>query len=406
VADAKISTFGTIAANTATFTYAYVVANGAYGKIAINASGGLPVYTATALTPYADATNAIGTNALRWNGAVLAFTTAVAWSDGTHQNTLKYVDGTGPQFLDRTTTFKTTFNTQSQSADRAYQTPNRSGFLTVDGQPSIDNSQSLGATAVRWKALLLTDTGGVGWSTGSGNANSALYADGVGPYWLDRTTTFALRFDVTGFSSDTTITWLDQNGSPALYDGSGNLQRSGASGTLGATSGEFAGLFLGLTSHVSFSNGVTGGSYLGYTDSVGPLFFDSNVNHSFTFNLQGLTSTRSQVIADADGAVPLAGDSQNSAPTTGQTVSLTNVGAPIVSLIKPLGTLSALTLTLPTGLFAGQTAFVMCTQIVTTLTVTATNIGTSGMASPSAFVANQTVAWSWNASQGKWNRFL
>jgi hypothetical protein len=212
---AKVSTFSVKPANTCTFTYAYVAADGAYGRVAINASGGLPVYTLTALTPYADATNAIGTNALRWNGAVLAFTTAVAWSDGTHQNTLKYVDGTGPQWLDRTTTFKTTLNVQAQTADRVLSTPDQSGSIILDGNPPTDDTNALGTSALRWNSLLLALDGVIDFDDGAGNTNRMVYTDGTGPTWTDKTVSESLTFNLQSFTGSHVATWQDSAGTVA-----------------------------------------------------------------------------------------------------------------------------------------------------------------------------------------------
>lgn len=97
---------------------------------------------------------------------------------------------------------------------------------------------------------------------------------------------------------------------------------------------------------------------------------------------------------------------QTSAPTTGQTVTVTSPQMISNWFVNPAGALLALTLTLSNGTIQGQIVFVTITQAITTLTVTATNIGTNGIASPTAVATATTFAWHWNNTTTKWNRFL
>jgi hypothetical protein len=94
------------------------------------------------------------------------------------------------------------------------------------------------------------------------------------------------------------------------------------------------------------------------------------------------------------------------APATGGTVSPTAPQMISNAFINPAAGIATLTLTLPTGTLQGQILWVTFTQAVTTLTVTATNIGTHGIASPTTATATSSFAWAWDNTAAKWNRFL
>lgn len=94
------------------------------------------------------------------------------------------------------------------------------------------------------------------------------------------------------------------------------------------------------------------------------------------------------------------------APATGATVSPTAPQMFQNVFINPAAGIATLTLTLPTGTLQGQVMYVAFTQVVTALTVTATNIGTHGIASPTTAIATSSFAWAWDNTAAKWNRFL
>jgi hypothetical protein len=94
------------------------------------------------------------------------------------------------------------------------------------------------------------------------------------------------------------------------------------------------------------------------------------------------------------------------APATGATVSPTAPQMFSNAFINPAAGIATLTLTLPTGTLQGQILFVTFTQAVTTLTVTATNIGTHGIASPTTAAATSCFGWAWDNTAAKWNRFM
>jgi hypothetical protein len=99
-------------------------------------------------------------------------------------------------------------------------------------------------------------------------------------------------------------------------------------------------------------------------------------------------------------------DPQFFVPTTGQTISPTATGAQIGCFVNPSGTLLALTLTLPTGTIKGQELYATFTQIITGLTVTATNLDTKGKVEPTAAAVGDTFGWRWDSVSTKWNRFV
>jgi len=136
----------------------------------------------------------------------------------------------------------------------------------------------------------------------------------------------------------------------------------------------------------------------------------ANPNQTFVFSgsaapVVGTDAiTYANVAALAATAGALSADPQFFAPTTGQTVTVAASGQNIAVFINPAGTISAATLTFPTGTFKGQRCSVNTTQIITTLTVTATNTDTKGLAQPTAATATSTWEWVWDSVSGKWNR--
>jgi hypothetical protein len=190
---------------------------------------------------------------------------------------------------------------------------------------------------------------------------------------------------------------------------------------------------------------------LKYTDGTGPAFADDTTGFTSTINVQSLTASRTIVLPDADGTVTLAGntttgsgsvvlataptmtnpvvgtqsagdnstkaastayadrfnaDPQFFVPTTGGTVSPTATGSRVQAFINPAGTLAALTLTLPTGLIKGQALYATFTQIITALTVTATNVDSKGKVAPTAAAVGDTFGWAWDSVSAKWNRIV
>lgn len=196
------------------------------------------------------------------------------------------------------------------------------------------------------------------------------------------------------------------NGIP-YNDANGNLNPS-ADGLdyLGVAASRWAGVQVNLTGGIVFNDGAGNFNFSGYQDAVGPAFRDRVTGQTVRFNVQALTGLKTITVPNGSGTMPLTGNSQAFVPTTGGTVAPTNTGAPVMCFINPAGTLATLTLTLPTGLFAGQTLYTVFTQIITALTVTAGNIGSTGRASPSSATATSIFAWSWNDSTSKWDRFL
>lgn len=84
-------------------------------------------------------------------------------------------------------------------------------------------------------------------------------------------------------------------------------------------------------------------------------------------------------------------------PTTGQTVTA-NVGVNAL-LIDPVGTLVALTVTLPPSPVEGQSFMIGCSQIITTLTITGTIVGTLTTLAVGGFAR-----FCYSATASKWFR--
>lgn len=108
----------------------------------------------------------------------------------------------------------------------------------------------------------------------------------------------------------------------------------------------------------------------------------------------------------SDGLRKITAIGQYFAPVTGATVSPT---APVLRncvFINPAAGIAALTLTLPTGTVNGQEISVTFTQAVTALTVTAANIGTHGVASPTSTTSKSRFLWAWDNAAARWNQVM
>lgn len=162
MANAKVSTFTVRAANVATFTYAYVAANGAYGRVALNATDGLPIYVGDVLHPSADKTCAIGGATSRWTGMQLqqAGAGVVFTNDANNQsNAFMYDLSTGPRFKNVTAGISLVFDQSNLTTDRTAQWQDHDGIVAwVDSQtftgvpraptPALgDDSTTLATTA-------------------------------------------------------------------------------------------------------------------------------------------------------------------------------------------------------------------------------------------------------------------
>jgi len=91
-------------------------------------------------------------------------------------------------------------------------------------------------------------------------------------------------------------------------------------------------------------------------------------------------------------------------PLTGATVSLTPTAMLCSDVIKPAGTIAALTLTIANGSIAGQRQRVLFTQIVTALTCSGANLSATVLALPTSTTANQAIEFVWSAINSWWIR--
>ena len=96
---------------------------------------------------------------------------------------------------------------------------------------------------------------------------------------------------------------------------------------------------------------------------------------------------------------------QYSTPVTGGTVVITDGTANIHLIITPAGTISTLTLTMPTapGVIDGQEVLVNSTQAVTTLTLSV-NGATAIVGAPSSLSANDFFRLKYDALMTTWYR--
>ena len=93
---------------------------------------------------------------------------------------------------------------------------------------------------------------------------------------------------------------------------------------------------------------------------------------------------------------------QRVVPTTGQTVSIAQTNASVISfIVDPVGTLLALSVALPAGAFDGQRIVVASTQAITGLTLTTTGTLLGAL---TAAVVNGFASYVWNAAQTTWYR--
>ncbi len=91
-------------------------------------------------------------------------------------------------------------------------------------------------------------------------------------------------------------------------------------------------------------------------------------------------------------------------PVTTDTVTLAGEGALNTEIIKPAGTLAALTLDAAAGGMDGAIYFVTFTQIITALTHTS-QFDAAGLALATATTAGQVMGYVWRDSASKWTRF-
>ncbi len=194
--------------------------------------------------------------------------------------------------------------------------------------------------------------------------------------------------DATGLSVTRTFTWPDATGTIALTTGSSSITTVGT-----ITTGTWHGTAIGVT------YGGTGADLSG-TGGTHQFLKQSTAGAAITVGQPALAD-----LSDS-ATVALNGDPQFFVPTTGQTISPTATGGNIGCFVNPSGTILALTLTLPTGTAKGQTLYATFTQIVTGLTVTATNVDTKGKVAPTAAAVGDTFGWRWDSVSTKWNRFV
>jgi hypothetical protein len=88
---------------------------------------------------------------------------------------------------------------------------------------------------------------------------------------------------------------------------------------------------------------------------------------------------------------------QRVTPLTAATVTATTGVDALVLLIAPAGTIAALTVVFPTNPVDGQNFVIRCSQIVTTLTVTGTVVG-----SPTALTVGYYRIFMWDATGATW----
>lgn len=89
---------------------------------------------------------------------------------------------------------------------------------------------------------------------------------------------------------------------------------------------------------------------------------------------------------------------QESAPTTGQTVTLTRARM-VLGLINPAGTLAALTVVLPASSKDGDICTISTSQIITALTITGTIVGTL-----TTLALGGTATFIYSGTSSKWFR--
>lgn len=196
------------------------------------------------------------------------------------------------------------------------------------------------------------------------------------------------NLDFSGLSVTRTFTFPDATGTIALTTGSASIVTVGT-----ITTGVWNGTKIGL---------AYGGTNADLSGTGGTSQFLKQASSG-----AAVTVVRPALADLSDAAtVALNGDPQFFIPTTGQTISPTATGYNVGCFVNPAGTLLALTLTLPTGTEKGQTLYATFTQIITGLTVTATNVDTKGKAAPSAAAVGDTFGWRWDSVSTMWNRFV
>lgn len=99
---------------------------------------------------------------------------------------------------------------------------------------------------------------------------------------------------------------------------------------------------------------------------------------------------------------PPTGDPLAFTPADGDTVALTPTAAVQSALLTPAGTLATLTITIDDGIIPGQLLSIVCTQIVTALTMSGANLSASILALPTAFTAGQKIEFLWSDANQYW----
>lgn len=86
--------------------------------------------------------------------------------------------------------------------------------------------------------------------------------------------------------------------------------------------------------------------------------------------------------------------------------NLQNPGGVIsIAVFHAAGDLTAYSSQLANGAFDGQIIYQSWNHAVAGLTMTGTNLATTGLAQPTAVTANQIFGWAWNVATSKWVRF-
>lgn len=93
-------------------------------------------------------------------------------------------------------------------------------------------------------------------------------------------------------------------------------------------------------------------------------------------------------------------------PLTATTVTITPTSGVYTQSIQPAGTLASLTVSLSQGSLAGQYVSISFNQAVTSLTISTTASGFSGIALPTSATVTSSFGFVWNASNSTWIRVL
>jgi len=223
-------------------------------------------------------------------------------------------------------------------------------------------------------------------------------------------TTFT--YGITNSSTDGKVAVGAADGIPIFNSTSFLLPTANIVGGIGTAALTFpVGYFQQATSIAStsllgiqFTDGAgTGVGALGYYSGVGMYIRGAAVTQRITMDLSAVTINRIMSWPDIGGSVSVTSDPQFF--TSGGAVTPAAFGASINLFVNPVGTVAAMTVTLPNGTMKNQKAYITFTQIITALTVSAT-LGTSGLPAPTTAAANTTYAYVWSNALAVWNRFL